>query len=1055
MVTKVLRIDGAPPHPWGARRLLARSGAVVVSALLAAGLAPLHAFAQDPVPPTAIPPQDGGIILSMGQPPTWLWHGGLVAGSYGGGENREFLGYAELGVYKDFFSPVASVLGLTAEGYVGGRAGESDVLDGGLRALLSSPVLRLAGGVDYNVKDAAADFILRLTLPIRRSGFPLRGGMFQADWIPARGHTWSVGFTLPIGQPWRGKTRPRHAHAALSSSEVAPVRYASVDPELTEALVNVRESAHWINRLTSPFIDQGHISRGKAYENFEKAVRELEAHIATTDSLFPEGHTHQAEIRLYHQELERAFSIAVTGVALPIGESTAEGRRLAAGARSVVLEEVILPYNRLLGQRKIEDTVRGFGPSASLTFREWLAMQPDIPGDRIEAVEHVAHLLLEIVEENRDLTTESWGDSRLGWIPLQYALIPEQHDTQAELDDILGRAVGKRWAVGNRTWYVVNAQFRRELARSIERAEDYHVLWIHDINPLDASGKPDEATYDVMVNRYLASLTRAVERYDETARLPVYVIIFDQHYYELKNSRLWLNVLESPLDETFPFPSGSEYDWMRQGFEQQQAALRRAVASSGRLQDEATRFGDKWLRNRIKVHVNITHPADPNYFSQQVLPILGYPDNIMRDHRKLAFYDITEEDPYRGMAFYSGMGIGEHYIGATWEDRALMVQGPAILDLKYAAREVLLDQGFREDEIPWPLRPRSKPADYDDLVQESEVSPSSRAVGMELHNEVGYQPKPINVARSILYTLMPPGSVAILPDQLWNNSFYASLLLGNSLRGARNLIIAPALENAPGREGFPQMSRAQELFARLIRIQDILGDEIAEAGGMLKTGLYAVEVEMADLPGALRLVREGLEGEPWLAALFGFDPSWYAFLGGADEFLAGFAANYAVKDAESRRPQLHLKASLFADQDAMRFFSTPEAVELAKHLVGEYAQALSGSEEETDIRDLYGQVGDNVETALRAWERAVPPERVAKAAAYLSVGSANQDYRSMFMDGEVVFLISGMPSVGSIFDFVFLASSATWVDSLDELEELLPEQSGFKWQLGRLIKDAL
>mgnify|MGYP003471833463 CR=1 FL=1 len=45
-----------------------------------------------------------------------------------------------------------------------------------------------------------------------------------------------------------------------------------------------------------------------------------------------------------------------------------------------------------------------------------------------------------------------------------------------------------------------------------------------------------------------------------------------------------------------------------------------------------------------------------------------------RDHRKIVFYDVSEDDPYRGMAMFTGMGIGEHYTGAHWEDRALMLQ---------------------------------------------------------------------------------------------------------------------------------------------------------------------------------------------------------------------------------------------------------------------------------------------------------------------------------------------------------------------------------------------
>ena len=60
------------------------------------------------------------------------------------------------------------------------------------------------------------------------------------------------------------------------------------------------------------------------------------------------------------------------------------------------------------------------------------------------------------------------------------------------------------------------------------------------------------------------------------------------------------------------------------------------VAGSKLLQERARRFGDDWLHNRVKVHVNITNPVDWSYWSQQVIPLLGIPDVLMRDHRKIA-----------------------------------------------------------------------------------------------------------------------------------------------------------------------------------------------------------------------------------------------------------------------------------------------------------------------------------------------------------------------------------------------------------------------------------
>ena len=52
-----------------------------------------------------------------------------------------------------------------------------------------------------------------------------------------------------------------------------------------------------------------------------------------------------------------------------------------------------------------------------------------------------------------------------------------------------------------------------------------------------------------------------------------------------------------------------------------QAELRQAVAKSHLLKERRRSHGEEWLANRIKVHVNITNPADWSFRSQQVIPV--------------------------------------------------------------------------------------------------------------------------------------------------------------------------------------------------------------------------------------------------------------------------------------------------------------------------------------------------------------------------------------------------------------------------------------------------
>ncbi len=61
----------------------------------------------------------------------------------------------------------------------------------------------------------------------------------------------------------------------------------------------------------------------------------------------------------------------------------------------------------------------------------------------------------------------------------------------------------------------------------------------------------------------------------------------------------------------------------------------------------------------------------------------------------------------------------------------------------------------------------------------------------------------------------------------------------------------------------------------------------------------------------------------------------------------------------------------------------------------------------------------------------------------------------MFMDGEVGVVVAGRRSLIALIDFMFLFGSATWVDDLESLEELLPRHSEFRRRIGRMVKVAL
>jgi hypothetical protein len=438
---------------------------------------------------------------------------------------------------------------------------------------------------------------------------------------------------------------------------------------------------------------------------------------------------------------------------------------------------------------------------------------------------------------------------------------------------------------------------------------------------------------------------------------------------------------------------------------------------------------------------------------------MGLTDGIMRDHRKIAFYDVTEEDPYKGMAIYTGMGVGEHYIGASWEDRAMMVQGPVLLSLKNSARQLLLNQGYDEDEIPWELKPKPRHPDYDQMVADTLVALGGEwGRDMQLHNQIGFRFKAVSVFKATLYTLMPSGSVIKAPDSIWGSHFWGSMMLGHALRGGRSLVIAPSIDNAPS-AGFPQMSRAQEILTRLVVAGEILEDEIEGQGGLLKVGLYTSSLSVGDIPGKILTLLANLEATPWLRALYGFHPEVRELIRAEAQALIdeGFDRQYEVGQ-EVQLPKLHLKGHYFATAEAWdSFLSRPDIGPAIAAYFGEIAaqnEALAKGEYRS-YRHLSDTLLPLTHPVIDDYMSGLTPAERDRVALFFTIGSHNQNTRSLALDGEVAFVVAGWSSLFGLPDFFVIAGMSNWIDDLDELEELFPRYEGMQRRISRMIRIAV
>jgi hypothetical protein len=1013
--------------------------------ILAAGTTILSA---DPVRAQRdVNPSMGGTTYELGMPPIYKGRSGFETGWYRPKTISELNGYLNLGVAKDLGSPVVGIGALRLEGYLGFS---NQDLRGGGRALFEVPSFYFGAGVDYDAKDEVLDGLFTLDLPLRRGGIFGRGTTLAVRWLPSRDQTFSLGINTPLWGRNIGATRPARDSVQMTRRNPARLEIDPLVHELADALDRLRERARWVTRLSQPFAEQEGADPRQA---MAPVLDELTAHLVLADDSFPQGHTLPLEIEAYHLTLNQAFTAACGGDA-------ATGELISARAREYLLDQVLVPYDALLGQRKDDDSLVGMIAVAQTGFAAWLLTSLDLPEENVRQVAFVFQTLCDITEDLRAELRQRWVDSRFVWLPLQLALTPEQHDTQGELNDIIAQLTRQEFTPANRVWYVINEEFQWEMARSVRLAENYHVLWIHDFRGRNGQGDPDAIAYAHTLN-YLEALIERVQAIDTRGTMPQYFLLLDQHYFEINKSRLWLRLLHDPLNYQLSLP-GELSEW-EENIRQAQERLRQAVDQSVLLQLATSQYGRPWLENQVKVHINITNPADTSFWSWHIAGILPIPDNMMRDHRKIAFYDVTEADPYKGLAMFTGMGIGEHYVGANWEDRAIMIQGPGALAVKDAARGLLKAQGFAPEEIPFSLREVDKAPDYRErLVREAAPQPlegfTSLGQVLQLHNETGFHDKPINAAKAALYSLMPPGSVLEVPDSLWQNYVYASLLAGSSLRGCRVLVIAPTEKSAPSGAP-PTLARAHGLMGRLIVFSEAMGSHLDRQGGLLKVGLYAPRQGVGDIAGRLRQARK--IDLPWLRKVFPENPavSQVSSRALATMDSLGYRAEYLAEKETKVQPKIHMKANFLASGTAWDALITrPELADVVHEYIGYLASQAykkGDTSHSPDVRDFPEKLAENWSKLIVALLEDLTPAQREDLVYFFTVGSTNMDYRSMVMDGEVMVVTGGWQSLYGFLDFLLLPGLCEWVETTDQLDELLPPPSGMTRGLAGLMKLSL
>jgi phosphatidylserine/phosphatidylglycerophosphate/cardiolipin synthase-like enzyme len=965
-------------------------------------------------------------VFSIGQPPIWRQHLSAqgTAFTQGGRYSTTF----SYGVFHSLnkppiaaLNPLLGVIGGTIEGYgsIGG------IEDAGVRAMATSRLFATSVGADWDVRHGRLNTIVSWQSAIRRGGVLGRGSMVRVDWLPARAQTVRIGVTAPLFQPLAGRTRPEattvEIPALLPEHESAPVSSAVVRDAATEQLVRDIASASEV--------------------------------IAAYSDLYSDDAIRASRASSYRAAMDRSRTAleALFGAGLDRTARTRAARR----ARIAVLDRIIIPVDSVFGRAKQVDVAR-LAAGATADFGRWLSDSSGIVPAQQPVVALAFAAWLDAVTPPMRAIVDGQRDSRLVWLPMDLALTFDQYDDQAEVDSLIGRVVGHPFTDRNALTYMRSTDLPLEVARSILAARQYHVMWTHEFMGRQWYSRAiDNIGYTMVADAYLPALTAAVRRYDSTGVIPTYMILHDQYFYETSDGRLWLTILEDPLHASMHLAGD---DGKRElHLLDRQNELRAAVASSRRLQEDARASGDaeRWLRNLIKVHVNVANPSDFSFRSGHIIPGIPFtPDNVMRDHRKLVIYDVNEADPNRGAVFVMGIGIGEVYSSATWEDRGFRIRGPATLEARAALRQALRANGFSERDIPEPLRAVASKRAQEEKANLGEFV--GRA--LQVHNEVGFGNKRSSIARAMLYNLAQPGAVIIAPDQLWMSETWAGMLAGAAARGARVQIIAPALANAPIPDA-PAMARAHDVLTRMLALRDSLTPNMRESGGALHIGLFAAQATADDASGRLREVRAGLARYPWIRDVIPFDDRTLAVLARVEHEIADKRdATDLAKDEKAHPPQPHRKTQVIARPNAITALvrqpgwddMLAEAMRVQARQTATFAEQLGATQAAVDTAATR-----RADQMMRGYEASIPEAERKHVSFYFAEGSHNMDDRGLMSDGEATLIVSGPQASAGLADLFYMMARTTWIDRPAELEQLLPRRASIIHRFARWIRATL
>jgi hypothetical protein len=203
-------------------------------------------------------------------------------------------------------------------------------------------------------------------------------------------------------------------------------------------------------------------------------------------------------------------------------------------------------------------------------------------------------------------------------------------------------------------------------------------------------------------------------------------------------------------------------------------------------------------------------------------------------------------------------------------------------------------------------------------------------------------------------------------------------------------------------------------------------------------------------------------GKSWKERVYRLNPEveTIALNAGATLAQMGYRPSYLISKDSLESPKLHLKANFFASARVWDdLMSRPEWAGLLedyiRYLALQQGSLAHGGAESRDVRAVPPELKRKLKTLLDDYLTGLTPDQRREIVCYMTVGSANMDYRSQVLNGEVMVTIGGLASLEGVLDFMLIAGLCEWPGTPEGVDALIPAPGRIMRGLSSFIKIAL